>query len=214
MDEPKTLRFEHVRQGRLSALHAPHTAPLTRFVEELRQQMGDDFHIPDFDPFDGGIHAKVLFLLEAPGPKAKGSGFISRDNPDPAAANIWVLSHEAGLNRTDCVIWNVCPWYVGTASGIRAVKAAQIRATANALRSLLGQLADLRCLALVGRKAQKARHTVEGARPDVQIVEMPHPGNQNLSTRPHYRPLAWRACGKLQGSRFKVHLTPPVSEQP
>lgn len=189
MNEPKTLRFEHVRQERLSALNDPHVAPLTRYVKELRQQKGEDFHIPFMDPHDGGIHAKVLFLLEAPGAKAKSSGFISRDNPDPTAANIWTMTREVGLDRSDCLIWNVCPWYVGTASRIRAVKAAEIREAADALRSLLGQLADLRCVALVGRKAQKARHTVEGARPDVQIIEMPHPSNQNLSTRPHYRPL-------------------------
>lgn len=187
MDEPKTLRFEHVRQECLSALNAPHIEPLTRFVEALRQQKGEDFHIPFMDPHDGGINAKVLFLLEAPGPKAK--DFVSRDNPDPTAANIWTMSREAGLNRNDCLIWNVCPWYVGTASRIRAVKAAEIREAADALRSLLGQLADLRCVALVGRKAQRARHTVEVARPDVEIIQMPHPSNQNLSTRPHYRPL-------------------------
>lgn len=200
MDEPKTLRFEHVRQERLSALNAPHIEPLTRFVEALRQQKGDGFEIPYFDPFDAGIHAKVLFLLEAPGPQATGSGFVSRDNPDPTAANIWTMSREAGLNRTECVIWNVCPWYVGTDRKIRPVKAAEVREAADALRSLLGQLADLRCVALVGRKAQKARHTVEGARPDVEIIQMPHPSNQNLSTRPHYRPLV--QDGFRQAARF------------
>ena len=200
MDEPKTLRFEHVRQERLSALNAPHIEPLTRFVEALRQQKGEDFHIPDFDPFDGGINAKVLFLLEAPGPQAKGSGFISRDNPDPTAANIWTMSREVGLNRTDCLIWNSVAWYVGTGPKIRPVKASEVRESADALRSLLNQLADLRCVVLGGRKAQRARHTVEGARPDVEIIEMPHPSNQNLSTRPHYRPLV------LEGFRQAARL--------
>ena len=114
MVEPKTLGFEQIRGERLSGLFAPHITGLTRFVEELRQMKGTDFHIPYFDPHDGGVQAKVLFLLEAPGPKAKGSGFVSRDNPDETAKNVRTMSREAGLNRTDFVIWNVCPWYVGT----------------------------------------------------------------------------------------------------
>ena len=38
--------------------------------------------IPHFDPLDGGSNAQVLFLMEAPGPKASASGFVSRNNPD------------------------------------------------------------------------------------------------------------------------------------
>ena len=189
MDEPKSLRFEHVRQERLSALNAPHTEPLTRFVEALRQQKSEGYEIPHFDPFDGGVNAKALFLLEAPGPQAKGSGFISRDNNDPTAKNIWTMSREVGLNRSDCILWNVCPWFVGAGLKIRPVKASEVRESSDALRSLLGQLADLRCVALVGRKAQLARATVKQARPDVQIVEMPHPSQMFVNRKPENRAL-------------------------
>jgi hypothetical protein len=47
--------------------------------------------VPDFDPVDGGIGARALFLLDAPGPmtseagKRIGSGFISRFNFWPLA---------------------------------------------------------------------------------------------------------------------------------
>ena len=198
--EPKTLRSQDARTARLAEIHAPHIAPLTRFVEELRQQKGEDFHIPLMDPFDGGINAKVLFLLEAPGAKAKSSGFISRDNPDPTAANIWTMIRDVGIERTNCLLWNSVAWYVGTATRIRAVKAAEVRESADALRTLLGLLAELRCVALVGRKAQLAIATIKQARPDLPIVEMPHPSNQNLSTRPHYRPLV------LEGFRQVARL--------
>lgn len=189
MDNPKTLGLAKVREERLSKLFAPHIISLSRFVDELRQTKGADFHIPYFDPHDGGIHAKVLFLLEAPGPKAKGSGFVSRDNPDETAKNVWTMSREVGLKRTDCVIWNACPWYVGSPSRIRAVKVSEVRDAENALRSLLLHLPQLRCVALVGRKAQLTRKFIETMRPEVQIVEMPHPSPMFVNRKPGNRSL-------------------------
>ncbi len=173
--EPKTLRSEHARESRLALIREPHMQALTGFVELLRQQKGEGYEIPHFDPLDAGVHARALFLLEAPGPQAKGSGFVSRDNPDETARNIWAMSREAGLARTDSLVWNVCPWYVGTANKIRAVRSAEVREASEPLRWLVGQLDKLQCVALVGRKAQLARRTIEALRPDVQIVEMPHP---------------------------------------
>jgi hypothetical protein len=200
MDEPKSLRFEHVRQERLSGLHAPHIAPLTRYVEELRQQKGEGYEIPHFDPHDGGVHAKVLLLLEAPGPQAKGSGFVSSDNADETAKNIWTMTRAVGLDRSDCLLWNSVAWYVGTATRIRPVRASEVRESADALRSLLGQLAELRCVALVGGKAQLARATVEQSRPDVKIVEMPHPGLSFINRKPENRALV------LEGFRQAARL--------
>ena len=161
--------------------------PLTRFVDELRQHKGQGYEIPYFDPHDGGIYAKALFLLEAPGGKAKGSGFVSRDNPDETAKNIWTMSRETGIDRRDCIIWNACPWYVGTPSKIRAVRASEVMEAAEALRWLLGRLDQLKCVALVGRKAQLARATVETMRPDVCIVEMPHPSPMFVNRAPGNR---------------------------
>jgi hypothetical protein len=198
MDEPKTLRFEHVRQERLSALNAPHIEPLTRFVEALRQQKGDDFHIPFMDPHDAGIHAKVLFLLEAPGPKAR--DFVSSDNADETAKNIWTMTREVGLDRTACILWNVCPWFVGSASKIRPVRAAEVRESADALRSLLGQLTDLRCVTLLGRKSQLARATIEQARPDLPIIQTPHPSPMFVNRKPGNRALV--LDGIRQAARF------------
>lgn len=185
--EPKSLRHEHVKAQRLSALGDPHVQRLTRFVDELRQRKGQDYAIPYFDPHDGGADAKALFLLEAPGGKAKDSGFVSRDNPDETAKNIWTMSRELGIDRRDSIIWNVCPWYVGTPSKIRAVRASEVLEAAEALRWLLGHLERLKCVALVGRKAQLARTTVANTRPDVRIVEMPHPSPMFVNRAPGNR---------------------------
>ena len=76
--------------------------------------MGEDHKIPQFDPLDGGIDAECLFLLEAPGPKAVNSGFVSRNNPDETAKNFFELNVGAGLERSKTITWNVVPWYVGS----------------------------------------------------------------------------------------------------
>lgn len=187
--QPKSLGDEISKSARLAAIHEPHVRELTRFVEGLRHHKGQDFHIPYFDPLDGGINARALFLMEAPGRKAKGSGFVSRDNPDNTAQNIWELSRDAGLDRRDCILWNVCPWYVGSETKIRAVRASEVKEATASLQLLLARLRALRCVALVGRKAQIARPAVEFARPDVEIVEMPHPSPMFVNRAPGNRGL-------------------------
>lgn len=122
--------------------------------------------------------------MEAPGGNAVKSGFVSRNNPDETAKNLWLMTRDAGLDRRECIVWNVCPWYVGTASKIRPVRAAEVRESADALGWLLGQLDQLRCVALVGRKAQLATKTVEAVRPDVRIVAMPHPSPMFINRAP------------------------------
>jgi hypothetical protein len=185
-NQPKALRDPQLVAQRRAMLHEPHVHGLTEFVEDLRRQR-PGAEIPYFDPADGGKAARVLLLLEAPGPNATGSGFVSRDNPDETAANIWTMSRDVGLERTDCVIWNVCPWYVGSGSRIRAVRASDVRDAEGNLRVLLGLLDRLQCVALVGRKAQMGAVTVEAARPDVQIVKMPHPSPSFVNRAPGNR---------------------------
>jgi hypothetical protein len=186
-DHPKSLSNDDTRAERYAALHAPHMLPLTRFVEGLRQRKGPGYEIPYFDPSDGGINAMVLFLMEAPGGNAVRSGFVSRNNPDETAKNVWHMTRDAGLDRRECIIWNICPWYVGTAAKIRPVRAAEVRESTDALGWLLCQLHQLRCVALVGRKAQLATKTVEAVRPDVPIVAMPHPSPMFINRAPANR---------------------------
>jgi uracil-DNA glycosylase len=122
-DGPKTLGDPRVQKERCVALKAPHATALTRFVRALRKSTGQCTKIPFFDPFDGGTTARCLFLLEAPGPKAVESGFISRNNPDESAKNFFELNAEVGIPRELTVIWNVVPWYVGDGTRIRPVTA-------------------------------------------------------------------------------------------
>jgi hypothetical protein len=72
----KILANQSERNRRKSLLLEPHVAPLTAFVQRLREEQDVTRRIPYFDPLDGGAAARILLVLEAPGPKAVGSGFI------------------------------------------------------------------------------------------------------------------------------------------
>jgi uracil-DNA glycosylase len=141
----------------------------------MREAKGPGYEIPDFDPLDGGTDAQVLFLLEAPGPKATASGFVSRNNPDETAKNFFLLNTEAGIVRSRTVIWNAVPWYIGTGTKIRPAKRDDVRAADEWLAELLQALHRLRFVVFVGQKALHARNLVQAARPDVEVVTMPHP---------------------------------------
>jgi hypothetical protein len=84
---PKLLGDPTARLTRAAQLGEPVVAPLTAFVIALRAEAGPSKPVADFDPWDGGIYAEVLYLLEAPGPNAVLYGFISRNNPDESAKN-------------------------------------------------------------------------------------------------------------------------------
>ena len=154
-DAPYTLDTAEEQQRRPGMLTLPHMKPLTDYVVALRDNLGEHYHIPNFDPCDGGVHARVLFLLEAPGPKA--SKFASSNNPDPTAKNLWNLIHDAGIARADTLIWNIVPWYVGTGKHILPVNSADIRQALPYLEELLALLPNLQMIVLVGRKAQLAK---------------------------------------------------------
>ena len=138
-------------------LTMPHMKPLTDYLTSVRdRQQGKEYQTSYFDPCDGGIYARALFLLEAPGPQAVGSGFVSRNNPDPTARNLWHLMRDAGIPRSDTLIWNIVPWYVGENGHILPVKAKDIREAMPYLSELLNLLPHLQKIVLIGKKAQSA----------------------------------------------------------
>ena len=97
-------------------LDSPHMAPLTSYVQRLRSRR--DVRVPDFDPMDGGVDARILFLFEKPGPKTDrehgGSGFISRNNDDLTAAATHDFMKQAEIPRKETIIWNFVPWWNDT----------------------------------------------------------------------------------------------------
>jgi hypothetical protein len=115
------MRDAKVRQRRKAMLTMPYIAPLTAYAAKLRLRGSGE--VPEFDPLDGGVDARVLFLFEKPGPMTadgsafsgrSGSGFISRNNDDPSAEATIDFMKKAGIPRALTVSWNVIPWWNGT----------------------------------------------------------------------------------------------------
>jgi len=153
----RSLRDPEAREARRRLLTEPHVRPLTQYVEDLRARSTAEF--PDFDPLDGGVEARLLFLMEKPGPMTsaerdgrQGSGFISRDNDDPTAQAIFTFMREAGIPRRETVLWNLIPGWNGT----RKVTAREVREGAQEALQLVQLLPRLRAVVLVGKRAERA----------------------------------------------------------
>lgn len=163
--------------------------PLVEHVGWIRGECGVE-RVPDFDPTEAGIHARILLLLEAPGGKATrergGSGFVSPDNDDGTAQNMWELLRDANIDRArDVLTWNVVPWYLGTDERIKQAGSEDLEQARPYLARLLALLPDLRVVVLIGKRAASGwRHA--GVEVPHTIV-VPHPSPQNLNTRPQSR---------------------------
>ncbi len=205
-DEPSALKDPAERRRRSAMLSLPHMQPLVDYVERMRLAQGPGFDMPSFDPCDGGVRARVLFLLEAPGPKAVGSSFISCNNPDQTARNMNQLLRTAGLQREDVLLWNIVPWYVGSGQKIRPVDREDIAEAAPYLRELIGLLPNLRGIVLVGKKAQSARAVVRRLT-SVKIFEAHHPSPQVFNVWPEKREEAQAVFNDVR--RFLELPAPP-----
>ncbi len=154
----------------------------------MRNERNLTDEVPYFDPFDGGISAKVLFILEAPGAKAVKSGFVSRNNPDETAKNIFNLLNEAAFERSDTVLWNIVPWYIGTGKKIRPASKTDIAEGIIYLECLLKILSSLNTIVLVGKKAAQAKPFITKIT-TLRISETPHPSPLFVNNKPGNRKL-------------------------
>jgi len=176
-DEPYALRSPGEIERRMAMLTLPDVKPLIDYLQEVKSVVNagrhQEFDMPCFDPCDGGINARALFLLEAPGPKAVGSTFISRNNPDPTARNMCELMQQAGIPRKDTLLWNVVPWYVGENGRIRAVTKTDIAEALPHLKRLIDLLPNLEVIVLIGGQAQLAARQLRFPA-HVQVVKTYH----------------------------------------
>ncbi len=183
-DYPKSLKEETVRTAREQLLKQKHILPLTLFVGKIRKEQGENAYIPYFDPLDGGIKAKCLFVLEAPGAKTKNSGFISRNNNDETAKNFIEINVLAGIPREKTIAWNIVPWYIGTNKKIRTAKNSDIKVGLLYLYQLIELLPKLQVIVLVGKKAQKVSRELTGKYNNIEIFECYHPSPMFVNRKP------------------------------
>ena len=158
----------------------------TDLVARIRTERNLTSEVPGFDPKNGNEHAKYLFLLEAPGPKAVQTGQVSFENPDPSARNFRKQLHEAGITREEIAIWNVVPWYIGDGAGtsIRAVTSSDVRAGIEYLTPLVSAMPNLRCIVLVGGAARKVHVFLSSVTP-ARIVSCHHTSARVLNVNQH-----------------------------
>ena len=200
----RAFRDDAVRDERLGRIDEPHVKQLNDWVRSLRSRLGGDAIVPWFDPADGGVGASILWLLEAPGPKATlergGSGMVSCDNNDRTALNAFETRQEAGVARDRVVHWNVIPYYLGSDTKIRAWAHDDVAAVGPLLGELMALLPRVRCVILGGAAAQKAwrDHQPRGYRG--HAIDCPHPSPTNVNTRPGTRDAivaAWSRASSL-----------------
>lgn len=141
---------------------------------------------PRADPDSGGRGARVLLLLETPSvAAAHGSGIVSIDNDDATAANLWRAFAETGLDRDVSLLWNVVPWFVGTAEVGATPTAAELLLGRAWLASFLALLPRLRVLVALGGSAQAAVAPLDLRVRNVAVLLSPHPSHR-VDNRPGF----------------------------
>lgn len=198
----RSKRFLAAKRARLGE---PHVAALNDLVQEIRADRQtasaravdvpgiEQAVVPWFDPDGGGVSARLLVLLEAPGPKSvepRGSGIISADNDDSTAEAFFRLREEAGLPRDALVAWNVVPWFLPDGDSFANASEVDVRAAARWLDRLLDLLPDLRFVLPMGVPATSGWVQLRARSPAARALpwqDVPHPSPQNLNTRPEAR---------------------------
>ena len=155
---------------------------LDAFVQSLRGARSDPCDVPGFDPQNGNLNAKLLLVLEAPGPGALASKCVSIDNDDPTARNLKALLAKAGIRHDDLIVWNVVPWYCGNPDKTK-IEVPSVRNLAEGIESLctlVPLLKNLKAIVLVGSTARKA-HVRLSATTQARILSCHHMSQRVLN---------------------------------
>ena len=175
--------------NRLDRVWEPHVAPLNRQVVQWRS-LNATLRIPWFDPAGGGTAAKVLVLMESPGPRTVrpgGSMLCSEDNDDGTAMALAAARERTRLPRDAYVRWNIVPWAVCDDSGRPAApKAPDLARAEPALSELLALLPELMLVVCMGAQAMSGfqRHLTLKVPSRVPLVlGVPHPSQRNAAAR-------------------------------
>jgi uracil-DNA glycosylase len=181
----------------------PHVEALNAVVKGIRKFHGLDWQVPWFDPNGGGIDARVLFILEAPGPKTVISGFISVDNPDQTARNWKELLAEAGIAPKEICIWNIYPIYISEDDGNNREPSPEeifygIELIINRLLPLFKK--DIP-ICLVGNHSGSTEHHFTSL--GYTVFRCPHPSQRSLNRYPIKRD---EICNTLKQIRKLINL--------
>lgn len=163
---------------RRAHLDESHIWPLTTWLHSVRNRL-DPCHaatVAEFDPYGGGVSARILYLAQDPSSTASRTGFISPDNNDATARATTEACAEAGLAAGERIHWNVYPWWLNAACplAVRDVRAL----SSDFLTEFLAIASRVKSVVLVGDKAVSAWASVGGTllrRPALRSWPIPHP---------------------------------------
>ena len=180
---PRSLADPSVLEARRALIDAPHIAPLRALAQRIATERNAP--VPDPDPLDGGVTARLLLLLETPGPSIGRTGFVSRDNATGTAANLFRFLAEAGIARGDTLIWNAIPWVIhAPGARNRAPRRTEAGAAVPYVAPLLALLPHLAVVVPAGRFAAQAAAPLAELRPDLPVIPVPHPSPTYVCTSP------------------------------
>jgi len=180
---PKSLADPDALAARRAMIGAEHIAPIRALGERISAERGAPVPVPD--PLDGGVGARMLLLLETPGPAVLRTGFVTRDSVNGTAANLFRFLAETGIARADTLIWNAVPWLIHQAGALnRAPRRTEIAAAGPYLAPLLDLLPRLAVAVLAGRFAGEAAPALATLRPGLPVIRIPHPSPTYVCTAP------------------------------
>ncbi len=180
----RKMRNNDYRLHQWNNRYSGHIELVNQLVDKLRLELAED--IPYVAPSYGGTKAKVLLLLQDPGPKTNltqnGSGFISTQNDDPTAEVLGTLLDKAQIALDDVIAWNACVHYIG--SDQKKPSAKQLQHNLKPLAQLIELLPKLQVVILMGRVAEDSWSRFSGTYPHLAskicIFECPHPSKRGL----------------------------------
>lgn len=206
---PRSLVDPLLLAARHRLMDSPHLAPLRHLVAQIAAETGAA--VPDPDPLDGGVQARLLLLLETPGPAIRGTGIVSRDNPTGTASNLFRFLQAAGIPRAETLIWNAVPWVIHPEGARnRAPRRSEIRAAAPYLAPLLLRLPALRVVVLAGRVAGEFEPVLATLQPGLPVYRVPHPSPTFVCTAPSVRERI--AAGLSRASAILATAGHPVGD--
>lgn len=174
-----------ILQKRKEKANRVRIVPLGKILEEIIEKKGKNNkkNVPGFDPEDGGVEARCLFLHEAPGKMAYESGYITCDNCDKTAKNFHSFIDQTRIKRKDIIIWNAVPWCIWKKNKmkIRHPKPKEMEEGMEYFLKLRRLCVKLEVIVLMGNTAQRAWCYYLKEKPDIRIFLSPHPSPQFIN---------------------------------
>lgn len=167
----------------------PDVEPLNRWVESLRSRLPAGNEVPWFDPADGGVSARLLWLGDEPEQSdlftSGGTGFVSMDGPSHRSRNMRAAAMSAGIDRTALVVWNVQPCNLRELRKSGGGKGEDVPAVA-LLQELLDLLPELQVVVLAGRSSWEVFSHL-AAHTSVLVLSTAEVRDSSLDGRPRER---------------------------